>query len=92
MLLQTAQVPQAFSGSSRSGTAMHDPRAPGRAQLWQGPTHAESQHAFIQACRRGAAAEPSMRHALHVQEVMESALVSQTSGDWEPVAATDLTK
>jgi predicted dehydrogenase len=55
-------------------------------------TNAESQYTFIQACRSGADAEPSMRHALHVQDIMEAALVSQTSGDWEPVAAMGLTE
>jgi predicted dehydrogenase len=64
-----------------------------RAPDWSMPpgfirTNAESQYTFVQACRSGAGAEPSMRHALHVQEVMESALASQDSGDWEPVAAT----
>jgi predicted dehydrogenase len=68
-----------------------------RAPDWSMPpgfirTHAESQHAFIQACVSGRDAEPSMRHALHVQDIMEAALVSQTSGDWEPVAAMGLTE
>jgi predicted dehydrogenase len=68
-----------------------------RAPDWSMPpgfirTHAESQHAFIRACRRGTDAEPSMRHALHVQDIMESALVSQTSGDWESVEAMGLAR
>lgn len=64
-----------------------------RAPDWSMPpsfvrTHVESLYSFIRAGESGSDGEPTMRAALHVQDIMESALRSDISGDWEPVAPT----